>query len=164
DGAGRFARRLSERIRSGCRQSGARRRSRRDQRAHEAGLLSGQPAHVLRRAGGHRAHDRRVAGKGGGQPAGRTELGASHPGGEPSWTLPDWWKDMVVVPQVPRIPLPDPVDPWHVLYPDSIINPGVDPDWLVNAASVVKYGDTLIGPTGQPGLKVLSEVGPADGA
>ena len=31
---------------------------------------------------------------------------------EPGWQKPDWWKDIVVVPEMPRKwPIPDPRDP-----------------------------------------------------
>ena len=80
---------------------------------------------------------------------------------EPGWLDPDWWKSFVVIPEVPwKRQIPDelhfPVDPR------SLIKPKLDRDWLVNAATAIRFGDVLIGPRGRAGLEVLSAIG--DGA
>ena len=73
-----------------------------------------------------------------------------------SWLSPDWWSDMVVVPEVPRKwHVPEPGDPWRVpIDAESLIKPVEDRDWLVNPGSVVKFGDVLIGRNGQSGIEV----------
>jgi hypothetical protein len=87
------------------------------------------------------------------------------PATEPGWREPDWWKEIVVIPEIPRkwpIPLPD--DPRRSpIHPGSVINPVPDRDWLVNPGSVIKFGDVLIGPTGQPGLEIRGGADPAIG-
>ena len=70
---------------------------------------------------------------------------------------PPWLKEIVVIPEVPRKPpLPDPVGPR--ITPDAVINPVRDRDWLINPATVVKLDDALIGPVGQPGLGIVTDI------
>ena len=78
------------------------------------------------------------------------------PAPDEEWTLPDWWKDVVVIPEIPKLwPGPVPDDPWKVsIDPRSKILPKLDRDWLVNPVSVVKFGDVLIGQAGQPGIEL----------
>ena len=89
----------------------------------------------------------------------------STPQPEPGWTKPDWWKDIVVIPEIPwNLQIPDPGDPWRFpIDRGSLINSRLERDWLLNPASVVKFGDVLIGPTGQPGIEILTVVDAADG-
>ncbi|MGE3163992.1 MAG: neuraminidase-like domain-containing protein [Planctomycetota bacterium] len=84
---------------------------------------------------------------------------------EPGWTIPDWWKDIVVIPEIPRKwPIPVPDDPWRSpIHPGSLINPVPDRDWLVNPGSVINFGDVLIGPIGQPGIEIRGGAVPAIG-
>jgi hypothetical protein len=64
-------------------------------------------------------------------------------------------KEIVVFPTW-KGPLPDPVDPR--VHPDSRIYPVRDRDWLINPATVVEFDEALIGPAGQPGLEVATDV------
>jgi hypothetical protein len=66
-----------------------------------------------------------------------------------------WWKNIVVFPTW-KGPLPDPVGPR--VHPDIRINPVRDRDWLINPATVLKFDEALIGPAGQPGLEVATDV------
>jgi len=80
---------------------------------------------------------------------------------EPGWREPDWWKEIVVIPDIPRMwPIPDPGDPWRLPID---INPIPDRDWLVNPGTAIRFDDVLIGPTGQPGMKILTGAGVAAG-
>jgi hypothetical protein len=75
-----------------------------------------------------------------------------------------WWPpndDIVVIP-APKLPLPDPGDPWPV-HPDTRINPVPDRDWLINLATVLQFDDVLVGPTGWPGLAVAPEIDRLEG-
>jgi hypothetical protein len=86
---------------------------------------------------------------------------------DPEWHRPDWWKDIVVIPEKPRkalIPNEDPRGGFHV-DPGSLINPKTDFDWLLNPGTALQFDGVLIGPTGRPGLRILAsenvtEVGP----
>ncbi|MEQ1844079.1 MAG: neuraminidase-like domain-containing protein [Nitrospira sp.] len=70
---------------------------------------------------------------------------------EPGWGIPDRWKDIVVIPEKPwKGPIPYPIDPG------SLINPILDRDWLVNPATALEFDGVLIGPAGQPGLKIVT--------
>jgi hypothetical protein len=57
----------------------------------------------------------------------------------------------------PDDPLRSPID--H----GSLINPVLDQDWLINPGSVIRFGDVLIGPTGQPGIEIRGGADPAIG-
>ena len=87
------------------------------------------------------------------------------PAPEPGWREPDWWKEIVVIPEIPRKwPIPAPDDPWRSpIHPGSLINPVPDQDWLINPGSAIKFGDVLIGPIGQPGIEIRSGADPATG-
>lgn len=80
---------------------------------------------------------------------------------DPDLKNPDWWKELVVVPEVeipnPKIPIWNP----PVIDKSSITQPRGEWDWLVNPGTAIKFGDALIGPTGQPGIEFLTGVGPA---
>ena len=84
---------------------------------------------------------------------------------EPAWSEPEWWKDIFVIPEIPRkwqIPVPD--DPRRSpVHPGSLINPVPDRDWLINPGSAIKFGDVLIGPAGQPGIEIRGDSDPAIG-
>lgn len=84
---------------------------------------------------------------------------------EPEQQAPDWWEELLVIPEIPRKwPIPDLLGPRISVEidPKSRIQPKLDQDWLVNPGTVLAFGDALIGPLGQPGLQTLtSEV--ADG-
>jgi hypothetical protein len=75
---------------------------------------------------------------------------------DPGWQIPDWWKDIVVIPDIPqKWPLPDPGDPWRFpIDPDSLINPVLDRDWLVNPGTVLKFDGVLISAAGQSGIEI----------
>lgn len=77
---------------------------------------------------------------------------------EPGLREPDWWNDIIVISEKPwKGPIPDPGDPWHVLIdPGSLINPIPDRDWLVNPGTGLLFDGVLIGPTGQPGMEILT--------
>lgn len=85
------------------------------------------------------------------------------PATEPGWTQPDWWKDIVVIPEIPKKwPIPVPDAPWRSpIHPGSLINPVPDRDWLINPWSAIKFGDVLIGPAGQPGIEIRASADPA---
>lgn len=76
---------------------------------------------------------------------------------EPGWHLPDWWKDVIVIPEIPwKLPFPDPKDPWpHPIDPASLINPKPAYDWLVNPLTGLRFDDEVIGPSGRAGIVVL---------
>ena len=81
---------------------------------------------------------------------------------EPDWRVPNWWQDIVVIPEIPRkLPIPEPGDPWlGPIDPGSLINPVPVHDWLVNPATTLEFDGVLIGPAGQPGLEIVTaEVG-----
>lgn len=84
---------------------------------------------------------------------------------EPDWRQPDWWKEIVVIPDIPRKwPLPDSGDPWRLpIDRGSLINPIPDRDWLINPGTAIRFDDVLIGPTGQPGIEILTAVEAAAG-
>lgn len=83
---------------------------------------------------------------------------------EPGWRDGAWWDDLEVVPEIPwkhsipdwepDDPRPSPVDTGSLIYPSPMS------DWLINSGSVLRFGDVLIGPNGQPGLEISDEVGP----
>jgi hypothetical protein len=82
---------------------------------------------------------------------------------EPGWIEPEWWKDIVIKPEIPwKWPIPVPEDPWRLrIHPGSLVNPIRDRDWMINPWSVTKFGDVLIGPTGQPGIEIRPSTDPA---
>jgi hypothetical protein len=84
---------------------------------------------------------------------------------EPEQQSLDWWKDFMVVPEVPRKwSIPDLIGPriGVEIDPRSRVTPQLEHDWLVNPGTVLAFGEALIGPLGQPGLQTLtSEI--ADG-
>lgn len=67
-----------------------------------------------------------------------------------------WWKEVVVIP-APKGPWPDPRNLRQIL-PDNVINPVPDRDWLINPATVLMFDNTLVGPAGQPGLDVVTDI------
>jgi hypothetical protein len=78
---------------------------------------------------------------------------------EPGWLDPDWWKEIVVIPDIPKKwPIPDPRDPrgGFRIDPGSLINPIPDLDWLVNPGTGLLFDGVLIGPAGRPGLEILT--------
>lgn len=78
---------------------------------------------------------------------------------EPGWRDPDWWKEIVVIPEMPKKwPIPDPRDPrgGFRIDPGSLINPVPDFDWLVNPGTGLLFDGVLIGPAGRPGLEILT--------
>ena len=84
---------------------------------------------------------------------------------EPEQQNPDWWKDFVVVPEMPREwpsrshrPSHRRRDSTH----ESLITPKLEHDWLVNPGTVLAFDEVLIGPARPTGLQTLtSEI--ADG-
>jgi hypothetical protein len=85
---------------------------------------------------------------------------------EPGWRDPDWWKEIVVIPEMPKKwPIPDHRDPRGGFPIDagSLINPKPDFDWLVNPGTALEFDGVLIGPAGRPGLEILPAGGIAEG-
>jgi hypothetical protein len=85
---------------------------------------------------------------------------------EPGWVKPDWWKDIIVIPEIPwKGPIPDPRDPrlGFEIDPGSLINPIPGFDWLVNPGTGLLFDGVLIGPAGRPGLEILPAGGIAEG-
>jgi len=76
---------------------------------------------------------------------------------EPGWRIPDRWKDVVVIPEIPlKEPIPDPGDPWRIpIDPGSLIKPKPGFDWLVNPLTGLLYDNEVIGPSGRAGLAIL---------
>ncbi len=76
---------------------------------------------------------------------------------EPDWGRPDWWKDIVVIPAIPKQKLPIPIDPgdpaWRSF--ESLIDVKPKPDWLVNPGTGLLFEGELIGPRGRAGVAVL---------
>ncbi len=81
---------------------------------------------------------------------------------EPGWRRSDWWDDLVVIREFPRKwPIPDPRDPrYPPIDLGSLVNPIRDRDWLINQGTAIRFDDVLIGPTGQPGIEIVTGVGP----
>lgn len=78
---------------------------------------------------------------------------------EPGWRLPDWWKELVVIPEIPKKwPIPDPRGPrgGFPIDPGSLVNPIPGFDWLVNPGTGLLFDGELIGPAGRPGLEILT--------
>lgn len=77
------------------------------------------------------------------------------------WQVPGWWKEIVVIPEIPRKwPIPEIGDPWRVpVDPGSLINPRADRDWLINPGSAIQFGDVLIGQNGQAGIDIQAAGG-----
>lgn len=83
---------------------------------------------------------------------------ARKPRPEPGWKKPGWWKDIVVIPDKPwQRPFSDPRDPLLAYGRESLINPAPERDWLLNPGTVLEFDNVLIGPAGQPGLKIITE-------
>jgi hypothetical protein len=78
------------------------------------------------------------------------------PAPEPDWKQQDWWDKVVVIAEIPKKgPVAAPGGPGGVpIDAGSIISPVKDRDWLINPGSAIKFGDTLIGPTGNPGIEI----------
>ena len=79
---------------------------------------------------------------------------------EEEWERPDWWKDLLVMPEVPatKVPIPDPGDPvWNEpLDPGCRFEVRPGRDWLINPATVLEFDGELIGRTGRTGLAPLT--------
>jgi Neuraminidase-like domain len=85
---------------------------------------------------------------------------------DPRWRIPDWWKDILVIAEMPKKgPIPDPRDPRgdFPIDPGSLISPKPGLDWLVNPGTALEFDGVLIGPAGRAGLEILSAVGIAEG-
>jgi hypothetical protein len=77
---------------------------------------------------------------------------------EDKWGIPDWWKDIKVIPDYPHIgpfPEPDPV----LIDPGSVINPRPGYDWLVNPVTGLVFDGVLIGSGGKLDLEVVTPDG-----
>ncbi|MCI0702938.1 MAG: Tc toxin subunit A [Planctomycetia bacterium] len=76
------------------------------------------------------------------------------------WKIPEWWKDIKVIPEFPQIgPIPDP-GPWtDPIDEGSLIYPRPDHDWLVNPATGLLFDDAVIGPGGKLGLEIVTPQG-----
>ena len=77
---------------------------------------------------------------------------------EPGWRDPDWWKELVVIAEIPKLQISDPRDPrgGFRIDPGSLINPIPAFDWLVNPGTGLLFDGVLIGPAGRPGLELLT--------
>ncbi|WP_182407528.1 neuraminidase-like domain-containing protein [Psychrobacter sp. GP33] len=64
--------------------------------------------------------------------------------------------DIVIIPDIPRKwPIPMPDDDWlSKIHHDSLINPILDRDWLINPVSAINRDKVLIGPFGQAGIEI----------
>jgi len=79
------------------------------------------------------------------------------PQAEPAGRTPHEWREIVVIPEIPRKePIP-PLGPKFGLDIDraSRINPLPDRDWLVNEGTGLLFEGELIGPAGRAGTAVL---------
>ena len=76
---------------------------------------------------------------------------------DPGWSKPVWWKDFIVVSEIPwKRPIPEPGDPWRIPIDDrSLVKPMPDADWLVNPATGLLFDGVLIGPAGAMDAKIL---------
>ncbi|HKV07042.1 MAG TPA: neuraminidase-like domain-containing protein, partial [Thermoanaerobaculia bacterium] len=93
----------------------------------------------------------------------------THTPQEPVWQIPDWDKEIFVVPQVPlgKWPGPGPEDPdWGTFFdPGSLLGGSPGRDWVTNPATGVMFGDELIlgggrsGAGGPGGLLVNVQAG-----
>ncbi len=72
---------------------------------------------------------------------------------EPDWQLPDWWDDIVVIPEVPRRPIPIGHGPYEI-DDASIFTVKPGRDWLVNPGTGLVFEGQLIGPGGLAGLEI----------
>jgi hypothetical protein len=78
----------------------------------------------------------------------------------PAWdkVKPEQWEQYIkpVIPEGKPPVLVDPEDPiWQRgVAPESLYELDGGQDWLVNPATVLRFGDELIGPTGRAGLEV----------
>jgi len=68
---------------------------------------------------------------------------------------PDWWKDIVAIPVNPGRPNFLQKDLRLEIDRGSLIPASPDQDWLLNAVTVLKFDEVLIGTAGQPGLQIL---------
>ena len=76
----------------------------------------------------------------------------------------EWWKELPVRPVVPYFNRPTLVDPddsvWKIpLDPRARFGLSAKSDWVANAATVLQFNDTLIGPTGRTALSVHHQFG-----
>ncbi|HLN62155.1 MAG TPA: neuraminidase-like domain-containing protein [Symbiobacteriaceae bacterium] len=79
---------------------------------------------------------------------------------ETDWKLPDWWEDLVLVPQNPIFI--DKGDPWveqgnpaeKVTNPGSLVQLESKSDWLANAGTGLLFDGVLVGATGQAGVEI----------
>lgn len=81
-----------------------------------------------------------------------------HP--DPDWNLDDWWVNIDIKQSLPEPKTPvkaDPSDPiWSTpIHPRSEFSVKPALDWITNPATVVQFGEELIGPAGRTGLLVL---------
>jgi hypothetical protein len=79
---------------------------------------------------------------------------------DPEWVGSAWWKDIVVIPEIPRQKRPVPIDPGDPLWrfsidPASLLNVKPAQDWLINPGTGLLFEGELIGPGGRAGLAVL---------
>jgi hypothetical protein len=78
---------------------------------------------------------------------------------EPGWRKPGWWKDLVVLPEIPRKSVaPGSRDQIAGLRinPGSLINPKSEFDWLVNPGTGLLFDGVLVGPADHPGLEMTT--------
>ena len=77
---------------------------------------------------------------------------------EPAWQNPGWWKGIRVIAELPTLSSASPEDPkgGPFIDPGSVINPTPSFDWLLNPGTGLLFNGVLIGPTGQPGLEILT--------
>lgn len=88
----------------------------------------------------------------------------------PDWVTPtlpsepEWLKKIEVKPFIPKGPIPDHIDLiGGFLLDESIINPPPKSDWVTNPYTLQEFDGSLIGPAGQPGLKIFKDGSIAEG-
>lgn len=78
---------------------------------------------------------------------------------EPGWHLPDWFDDVVIVPEVPwKEPRPGPGDPWLEVDPDALVTVKRVDDWLVNPVTALSFDGSLVGATGRSPITILQSM------
>ncbi|HKV08115.1 MAG TPA: neuraminidase-like domain-containing protein, partial [Thermoanaerobaculia bacterium] len=79
----------------------------------------------------------------------------THTPQEPVWQVPDWDKEVLVIPQFPKdkwaIPRPEDPDWGTFLGRDSVLGGRPGQDWVVNAATGVMFGEELVLAGGRSG-------------
>lgn len=76
---------------------------------------------------------------------------------DPAWQNPGWWKDIKLIAELPALSTVSTDSGGNpFIDPGSVINPVPSFDWLLNPGTGLLFNGVLIGPTGQPGLEILT--------